>query len=392
MSLEKVFNVKDKVFVRRKCYPAWPAIISSVNTNILSQTTYNVYLYGTGNCVECKAEFLIPYEENKSKIRKPNKKNRKYKLYVKALFEIENSFDTFSENYIQVLSVPSNTKQIFHPGKSFDEFKDIDKIQFIDDYHLENEIKSKINKSSELKNNEHFKSRNNMNFSVSKKRKRKISGIQIEKCVKRSMIDKPLEIHSLKLNETQPNLNEKNKSKVRKSQRKLIEFDSPTKDVVLTQVENSTDSTILSQESINVEKGSHFDKSENIDKVNITSDCNSVIEQMLIVNDSNLSKRNKRVITPKRRRGKKSNVKHKKWSKESIENVPQEIECLKKNKCSVESDDILTQSLENGSMNAQNLQLNQIQPIVLVEVLNDQLLAKVTNENQVSKLSFTHKE
>lgn len=388
MSLEKVFNVKDKVFIRRRFYPAWPAIISSVNTNTQSQTTYNVYLYGTGDYIECKAELLIPYEENKSKMLKLNKKNRKYKLYVKALLEIENATDTFSENNVQVFSIPSNKKQIFHPDKSLDVSKDIDKIQLIDDNHLENKEKSKINVSSKFKKN---KSINNMNFTISKKIKRKISEVQTEKCIKRSMIDKPLEIQSLKLNETQPKLNEENKSKVRKSQRKLIESDGLAKAVVLTEVENGIDSTLPSQESSNIEKGLPLDKFENIDKVNIISDCNSVIERELIVNKSNLSKKNKQVTTIKRRRKKKSNVKPKKWLKKYTENISQEIECLKENKSSVESNDVLAQSLENRSINVQNLHemnLNEIQPIVLVEVLNDQLLAKVTNENQVNKLSF----
>lgn len=377
MSLNKVFNVKDKVFARRQCYPPWPAIIYSVNTNTLSQTTYNVYLYGNGDCIECKEELLVPYEENKSKFNKL-KKNSHNKSLVKAFFEIENTTDTLSENDVQVSSMPSCTKQIFHPDKS----KDVDIIQ---DEYSENKEKSTINVSNKFKENEDFISKNNVHITESKKTKRIKSDFPIKICIKKPRINKPLAIDSLKLNETQLNLTEEKKPKVKKSQRKLVEPNLP-KSIALSQVDNGIDTSVFSQGSSSVQQISDLDKFEDIDKINKISDCNPVIGEMLEENKSILSKKKKKVGTPKRK-------KKRKLSKKSM---PPDTECLKETKSSVESKEIIDQSLENKSINFDNLMLNENQPIVLVEVLNDQLLAKVTNENQVSNVkcsvcSFVYK-
>lgn len=128
MSAKKVFHVEDKVFAKIRGYPAWPAKISGVKVDTPSRQRYNVYFYGTGEHADCKPDELFPYEENKLKLGKPNKR----KFFAEALLQIENDIclDTSDLPEAQVIITPSNVDQELLKDKS-DNINEVEKISKI---------------------------------------------------------------------------------------------------------------------------------------------------------------------------------------------------------------------------------------------------------------------
>jgi len=172
MSSEQIFSVKDKVIVKRRGYPAWPAFISGIKTNSESQLIYNVYLYGTGNYSECKSEVLSPYEENKNKLAKSRGKLKKFKKFAEALIQIENDAKTDfqPENNVKVdveESMPSISIKSLNEKLSLQsESKNVDDIEL----NLNNEEKL-VNETSLSKGKKVVKSRKRVSNSTNLKRK-----------------------------------------------------------------------------------------------------------------------------------------------------------------------------------------------------------------------------
>jgi len=194
MSSKKVFNVKDKVFAKIRGYPAWPAIISGVKADTPSRQRYNVYFYGTGERAECKSEELFPYEENKSKLGKPNK--RKY--FAEALLQIEDDDESpvLPEDDSPVPVTPSNTSHIEQESPK-DESENVNEDEKSNESKLENEEKLTIDEST--KGKKVVASRKSLGLSISKGTKRKISDVKPEAPLKKSMSNKPKILESLNL-------------------------------------------------------------------------------------------------------------------------------------------------------------------------------------------------
>jgi len=196
MSSKKVYNVKDKVFAKIRGYPAWPAIISGVKADTPSRQRYNVYFYGTGERAECKSEELFPYEENKSKLGKPNK--RKY--FAEALLQIEddNENPVLTEGDSQVNVTPSNTSHIEQESPKDVSEKD-NEVEKSNESKLEGEEKLTIDESTMSKGKKLVASRKSLGLSISKGTKRKISDVKPEAPPKKSMSNKPKILESLNL-------------------------------------------------------------------------------------------------------------------------------------------------------------------------------------------------
>jgi len=147
MSTKKTFNVKDKVFAKIRGYPPWPALVSGIKVDTPSRKKYNVYFYGTGERAECKPEDLCSYEENKSKLGKPNK--RKY--FAEALLQIEEDDDDVTlvlpEDNSQVVTTSCNTSTI-EQGTSAVELGNISGIEKLNESNTESNKKSINNESS----------------------------------------------------------------------------------------------------------------------------------------------------------------------------------------------------------------------------------------------------
>ncbi|XP_060874082.1 hepatoma-derived growth factor-related protein 2 [Metopolophium dirhodum] len=196
MSSKKVFNVKDKVFAKIRGYPAWPAIISGVKVDTPSRQRYNVYFYGTGERAECKSEELFPYEENKSKLGKPNK--RKY--FAEALLQIEDDDESpvLPEADPKVLVTPSNTSLLEQESPK-DESENDNEVEKLNESKLESEEKLTIDESTLSKGKKVVASRKSLGLSISKGTKRKISDVKPEAPPKKSMSNKPKILESLNL-------------------------------------------------------------------------------------------------------------------------------------------------------------------------------------------------
>lgn len=202
MSAKKVFHLKDKVFAKIRGYPAWPAIISGVKADTPSRQRYNVYFYGTGERAECKSEELFPYEENKSKLGKPNK--RKY--FAEALLQIEddNEGSVLPDDSLMSASTGSqnNTSQI-DQELSKGESENVKEIEKSNESNVESEEKLTVDESNSSKGKKNVSSRKSLGLSISKGTKRKISDVKPESSLKKSISnkDKPKILESLKLKE-----------------------------------------------------------------------------------------------------------------------------------------------------------------------------------------------
>ncbi|XP_022166574.1 PC4 and SFRS1-interacting protein-like [Myzus persicae] len=197
MSSKKVYNIKDKVFAKIRGYPAWPAIISGVKADTPSRQRYNVYFYGTGERAECKSEELFPYEENKSKLGKPNKRRH----FAEALLEIEGDVDctrVLPEDDSQVSVTPSDTSHM-EQESSKDESENDNEVEKSNESNLESEGKLTTDESTLSKGKKVVTSRKSLGLSISKGTKRKISDVKPEAPSKKSMSNKPKILESLNL-------------------------------------------------------------------------------------------------------------------------------------------------------------------------------------------------
>lgn len=188
MSSKKVFNVKDKVFAKIRGYPAWPAIISGVKADTPSRQRYNVYFYGTGERAECKPEELFPYEENKSKLGKPNK--RKY--FAEALLQIEEDVEAsvLPEHDTQEFIAPSNTSTIEQEPQPTNEINKASEIEKINESNSETEEKLTIDESNISKVKKLPSSKKSLGLSISKGTKRKLSDVKPDGPSKKSLTNK----------------------------------------------------------------------------------------------------------------------------------------------------------------------------------------------------------
>lgn len=177
MSSKKVFNVNDKVFAKIRGYPAWPAIVSSVKTDTPTRLRYSVYFYGTGERAECKPEDLCPYEENKSRLGKPNK--RKY--FAEALLQIEDSSGTLvlPEEEPEVFTTPSNTSSVEQVDYAIDDTE----VEKANESNSESEKKLTVDESNVLKGKKVPK----RSLGISRGTKRKISDVKPEASSKKSL-------------------------------------------------------------------------------------------------------------------------------------------------------------------------------------------------------------
>lgn len=190
MSLKKLFSVKDKVFVKRRAYPAWPALIIGIKDNTESEVIYTVYFYGTGNYGEYKANSLCLYEENKYKLAKPRRKQKKFKKLAEALELIEN--DTKNEfvpdNNVEVFVQPISTTNINQELSLEDESKNVSKIENQSEYNSKTEemlTYEPVNESSSSKSMKVV-----LRKRVSNSAKRKLSDVTHEKVPKKLKISK----------------------------------------------------------------------------------------------------------------------------------------------------------------------------------------------------------
>lgn len=176
MSSKKIFGIKDKVFVKRRGYPAWPALIIGIKANTESELIYTVYFYGTGNYGECKPEVLCLYEENKYKLGKPRRKQKKLKQLVEALIQIENDVknDFISNNNVKIFVPPISTTNINQELSLKDESTNVDKTENQCEFNLTSEEDQKVklfNDSSVSKGIQVVSSRKRISNSTDLKRK-----------------------------------------------------------------------------------------------------------------------------------------------------------------------------------------------------------------------------
>ncbi|XP_046399738.1 PC4 and SFRS1-interacting protein isoform X2 [Ischnura elegans] len=87
--MAKKFSPGDIVFAKVRGYPAWPARVETVPDPSAGNKAqkYNVFFFGTYETAVCKLEDIFPYEENKERFGKPQKRR---KGFNEALWEIEN--------------------------------------------------------------------------------------------------------------------------------------------------------------------------------------------------------------------------------------------------------------------------------------------------------------
>jgi len=191
MASKKVYNVKDKVFAKIRGYPAWPAMVSAVKADTPSRLRYSVYFYGTGERAECKAEDLCPYQENKNKLGKPNK--RKY--FAEALLQIEDNSGTLvlPEDEPEVLTTPSNTSSVERDLPK-EEVERVTEIEKANESNSESEGKLTIDELNSSKGKKTVGPRKSLGISISKATKRKISDSSEKK--PESSVKKPIPIKS----------------------------------------------------------------------------------------------------------------------------------------------------------------------------------------------------
>lgn len=196
MSAKKVFHVKDKVFAKVRGYPAWPAIISGVKVDTPSKQRYNVYFYGTGERAECKPDELFPYEDNKSKLGKPNKR----KFFAEALMQIEDDITgtVLPEIIPQESVTPSITSNVDKKSPLTNEPEKVDEVEKIIESNSESEGKLTIDEVNTPKGKKVSATRKSLGISVSKGVKRKISDGKPERSAKKPMPNKPKTVENAK--------------------------------------------------------------------------------------------------------------------------------------------------------------------------------------------------
>jgi len=204
MSSKKVFKINDKVFAKIRGYPAWPAMVSGVKADTPSRLRYNVYFYGTGERAECKPEDLCPYEENKFKLGKPNK--RKY--FAEALLQIEDSSGTLvlPDEEPEVFTTPSNTRTASNVVQELPVEETENEIEKVNEPNSESEGKLTIDDLNLTKGKKVAASRKSLGISISKGTKRKLSDIKPETSSKKSVPNKSKgsELAKFKESQTRP--------------------------------------------------------------------------------------------------------------------------------------------------------------------------------------------
>lgn len=195
MSAKKVFHVKDKVFAKVRGYPAWPAIISGVKVDTPSKQRYNVYFYGTGERAECKPEELFPYEDNKSKLGKPNKR----KFFAEALMQIED--DITGTSVLPEITPQESDSPIIVDKKlsPTNEPEKVDEVEKIIESNSESEGKLTIDETNTPKGKKVSATKKSLGISLSKGVKRKLSDGKPEGSAKKLMPNKPKVVENVKL-------------------------------------------------------------------------------------------------------------------------------------------------------------------------------------------------
>jgi len=205
MSSKKLFAIKDKVFVKRRGYPAWPALVIGIKANTESELIYTVYFYGTGNYGEFKPEVLCLYEENKYKLGKPRRKQKKLKQLVEALIQIENDAkkDLISDNNVEIFVPPISTTNINQELSLEDESTNVDKIENQSEFNStseENEGVKLLNDSSVSKGIRGVSSRKRISNSTDIKRKlNDVTHEEVPKKLKTSISFKPIDVQPIVL-------------------------------------------------------------------------------------------------------------------------------------------------------------------------------------------------